>query len=104
MEITHHQNGRIKSSLNYKESKSEGIKTYWDEKGKKIGQAVYKKGSIISGLEVSWHVDNNHKEKEVNYENGKKKGKETFWYENGQIKTEVNYENGKKKGKRNLLV
>ena len=96
---SYYKSGNLKSAVNYKEGKVEGIAFfYYDDKNEvKLAEINYQE-DLINGLYQEFYENGAQKAK-LNYEEGKLNGNAEFYYKTGSIKIKGKYKNNKKKGK-----
>jgi antitoxin component YwqK of YwqJK toxin-antitoxin module len=86
-------NGQIRTLIQLKDGKLDGLRTYWHENGQKREEVNFMNGKR-DGLWTEWY-ENGQKEFEENYKDGKSDGNGAWWHKNGQKKFEENYKDGK---------
>jgi antitoxin component YwqK of YwqJK toxin-antitoxin module len=88
-----YDDGQIKSLVQYKDGKVDGLWIEWFANGQKEEEANYKDGKL-DGLVTGWY-DNGQKKYEVNFKDDKLDGLTTSWDEHGLKSGEGNYKDGK---------
>ena len=91
-----HENRQKKFSVNFKDGKRVGLANGWYDNGQKGAEGNYKDGKE-DGLWTEWY-ENGQKHMERNLKDGKVVGLLTEWYENGHKMAEGNYKDGKEDG------
>ena len=91
-----YSNGKLKSEVNYKDGKKDGLHNSWNYNSQLWNERNYKDGKE-DGLQRSWDEDG-QLEYEGNYKDGKEDGLQKEWYEDGQFRFEKNYKDGKEDG------
>lgn len=96
---TYYQNGHLKSSVNYKDGKVDGIAFFFYNDGNetKMAEVVYK-DDVITGLYQEFYQNGAQKAR-LNYEEGMLNGDAEFYYPTGRIKIKGKYKDDEKKGK-----
>jgi len=92
----HYPSGKIKSEINYKDGKQNGLAIWWSENGQKDRERNYIDGKL-NGLESKYRFSG-QKLIETIYKDGKQNGEQVIWNINGHKISEVNYTNGKRNG------
>lgn len=90
------ENGKIRSEVEYKNGKLEGITKGYYKNGQLAYSATYKDDKR-HGVE-KWYYDDGALLRESAYINGEKNGIEKTYYRNGNLSSQANYENGKRVG------
>jgi len=90
-----HKSGQMKSAVEYKSGKPNGLFTSWYENGQRSTEINYRDGHR-HGLCTLWHKDG-LKRSEVVYSNGKMNGLWVSWYKTGQIRHAILFKNCIKK-------
>lgn len=85
-------NGKIKSSVELKAGKRDGVYSEWDSLGAEILHATFK-NDIPNGQWNEWY-SNGRPKKMLTYKDGIRDGAYTEYYANGQLKWENVYANG----------
>ncbi len=96
---TFYKNGNLRSSVNYKDGKVEGIAYFYynDKVNSKKAEVTYENDQIIDFyLEF---YDNGAQKSKIEYENGEMHGDAEFYYRTGRLKIAGKYKKGKKDGK-----
>lgn len=96
---SYYENGNLKSSVNYKDGKVDGIAYFYYNDGKETPMAeVIFVQDIINGVYQEFFQNGAQKAK-LNYEDGKLNGDAEFYYPTGRLKIEGKYKDDEKKGK-----
>lgn len=119
--VAYHQDGQVKSKINYGEGKKEGLETYWHQNGIKASERFYT-NNLKVGIHKGWWdtgtpkfvyhfnskgvYEGNLKEwyktgavfKDFNYSNGKEAGSQKMWYASGKIRANFETINGERFG------
>ncbi len=96
-----YKTGRIKSSVNYKNSEVTGEAFfYYDDENKTLKAEVTFEDEKVTGIYSEFHKNGARKAK-INYDDGKPDGSAEFYYRNGRLKIEGEYKDGEKHGKWN---
>lgn len=91
------QMGLVVAEGEYDNGARTGTWTYYDVGGEIKGQGTYKNGSMVSGLEIQYH-DNQQKKSEGTWTNGQRDGYWIEYFRSGAKKAEGMYLYGKKTG------
>jgi hypothetical protein len=96
---SYYENGRIKSSVNYKDGLIEGEAFfYYDGDTKTMkAEAIFVQDNL-EGIYTEYY-DNGTQKANMNYEKGLAEGKAEFYYPNGKMKIEANFKEGTKDGR-----
>ena len=96
---SYYKNGNLKSSINYKDGKVEGIAFFFydDKKEIKLAEINYQ-DDLINGLYQEF-FENGAQKAKLNYEEGELHGDAEFYYKTGSIKIKGKYKNNNKKGR-----
>ncbi len=76
IEITRHENGKIKSKIHYVETQRHGLERWWYESGQKWHEITWRKGEK-HGMATWWH-EIDPKEWKMPQKDGKSHGIETW--------------------------
>jgi antitoxin component YwqK of YwqJK toxin-antitoxin module len=87
-----HSNGQMKSLVQYKDGKRDGLDAGWYENGQKQWEVNYKDGKR-DGLETGWY-QNGQKEYEGNWKDGEQDGLWIFYNEDGTEKSRLTFKDG----------
>ena len=92
-----HKSGQMKSAVEYKSGKPNGLFTSWYENGQRSTEINYRDGHR-HGLCTLWHKDG-LKRSEVVYSNGKMNGLWVLWHKTGQIRQAILFKELRKSSK-----
>lgn len=87
---TYYETGELRSTVNFKKDKKEGIEIFYDKKGNVIVEQPYKNGKLHGTLRR--YSENNTLIEEGEYSKGKKDGKYNFYDENGNLVQSQEYD------------
>jgi antitoxin component YwqK of YwqJK toxin-antitoxin module len=87
---------QLKSEINYRAGKKEGVSKKWWESGNLKYERSFKDGKQ-NGFSRGWYEDG-QLWFERNFTDGKLNGLRKGWHENGQLKFEYNYRDSKRDG------
>ena len=90
-------NGQVRAEGRYENGSRSGIWTYFDVAGSVQGQGTYENGKMKSGLEITYHF-NNQKNSEGTWTNEQKDGYWVYYFKSGTKREEGHYLHGKKTG------
>jgi len=96
---SYYKNGNLKSSVNYKEGKVDGIAFFFFKDGKetKMAEIVFEE-DVIEGKYQEF-FQNGAQKATLTYEEGKLEGDAEFFYPTGRIKIKGKYKDNEKRGK-----
>ncbi|MDF1550997.1 MAG: DUF3352 domain-containing protein [Bacteroidales bacterium] len=96
---TYYQNGHLRSSVNYKSGKVDGVAFFFYNDGNetKLAEVIYK-DDVIEGNYQEFFQNGAQKAK-LTYEDGMLNGDAEFYYPTGRIKIKGKYKDNEKKGK-----
>ena len=91
------QDGRKVDTATYKKGKLDGLRTVWNENSQKMEEILYQAGNPVEAVRYEWY-ENGQKRSEATYKNGELDGLMTAWHANGQKAFEKNLKNGELDG------
>jgi antitoxin component YwqK of YwqJK toxin-antitoxin module len=96
---SYYENGNLKSSVNYKDGKVDGIAYFYynDNKESTMAEVIYEQ-DIMTGIYQEFFQNGAQKVK-LNHKNGQMHGDAEFYYPTGRIKVKGEYKNNEKRGK-----
>ncbi|MFN8258615.1 MAG: DUF3352 domain-containing protein [Bacteroidales bacterium] len=96
---TYYESGNLKSTVNYKNGKVDGIAYFYfdDNKETKLAEVVFK-DDVVQDIYQEFYENGAQKAK-LTYENGKLNGDAQYFYATGRIKMQGKYKDNEKKGK-----
>ncbi len=92
IEITRHENEKIKSKIRYVADQKHGMETWWYENGTKRYKKMWDNGKN-HGLRRRWDGDG-YIEQETMWRSGKKHGVDRRWYGSGEKEEETYFVRG----------
>ncbi|MFI8604417.1 toxin-antitoxin system YwqK family antitoxin [Cellulophaga baltica] len=119
--VAYHQDGQLKSKINYDKGMKEGLESFWHQNGVKASERSYANNLKIGTHKGWWDTgtpkfayhfnakgayDGNLKEwyktgtlfKDFNYSKGKEAGSQKMWYASGKIRANFETINGERFG------
>jgi len=96
---SYYENGKLKSAVNYKNGKVDGIAYFYynDDKETLKAEVIYS-NDVITGVYQEYYQNGAQKAKLI-YEDGKLDGDAEYYYPSGRIKIKGEYKNDEKRGK-----
>ncbi len=96
---TYYSTGHLRSSVNYKDGKIDGIAYFYynDEVNSKRAEITYEQDQII-GFYLEFY-DNGAQKSKIEYKKGERHGKGEYYYKTGRIKRDGKFKNGLEEGK-----
>lgn len=91
--VGRYENGQIEVEEFFVAGVSHGLRTRWDEAGKKKSEEQIDHGKV-NGRQVAWH-DNGSKALEMTLRDGQPEGVAEAWYPDGQLKSRTHFAAGK---------